>query len=76
METLELNLQAKLSYEAFKKRERRNQMRQWRRQKTLLFNSKESFMEWLDFTKWHNRPYIVDDDGFLCNVTFLDWKLK
>ncbi len=75
---IELNLRAKASYEAFKKRERVNNMRKWRKVESLVFSKLVDIDEFLNYTKWHKRPYIMKKDmyGKISTFTmiFLDWK--
>jgi hypothetical protein len=73
---LELNVRAKAHFEENEKRKRRNQMRQWRKQETLMFNNKADFDKWLDYTKWHKRPVKVSANDWSYFVTFLDYKGK
>ena len=75
MATLELNLAAKAAYTKQFVNKRRNEMRIWRRTRVMVFTNLKSFEDWLDYTKWHKRPYEIKDSwGGMINVTFLDWK--
>ena len=74
MEALELNVRAKPQYLLAKKKQRRNEMVKWRKQKNLIFHNKEDFDKWLDYTKWHKRPVKISNHAFHIDVEFLDYK--
>ena len=72
MALLEFNIKAKKKQDDFAKRIRRNDMAVWRKMKTIKFISEFDFATWLNYTKWHKRPWIAEwkDDWYM--VTFLD----
>jgi hypothetical protein len=74
MEPLELNLPAKIIYLEAIKKERRNQMRKWRKMPSLTFMNEGDYQNWLTYTKWHKRPVAVSNQYGMCVVTFLDYK--
>ena len=71
-EVLELNVRAKPYHKASLAAKRRNDMAMWRKKKQLVFMNNTDFQTWLDYTKWHKRPYKAEQNGLLLYVTFLD----
>lgn len=71
---IELNVPAKVKALEALKKQRRNDMRRWRKSPTLMFGDMAVFKEWLDNTKWHKRPVKVNDYGYAVLVEFLDYK--
>jgi len=74
METLELNIRAKPVYLETIRKQRRKDMAQWRKHKTLSFISQKSLDDWLIYTKWHKRPVKKTVDHGMIVLEFLDYK--